>query len=256
MFDLEGKVTIITGASRGIGKSSALLLARHGAKVVVSSRNKHGKLEEVVGEIKGFGGEAFSVQAHMGNKADIDRLVDVTLEHYSRIDVLVNNAATNPIMVPLIDLQEEAWDKIMNVNLKGCFLLTQRVARVMVKQRNGSIINISSDAGIMPPRNLLAYSISKAGLIMMGQGLALELGEYNVRVNNIAPGLIKTEASKALWQDQNYRVRRLERTCLGRLGEPEEVARLVLFLASDASSFITGATIPIEGGTLISTLAI
>ena len=255
MFNLEGKVVIITGSSRGIGKSSALLLARNGAKVVISSRNKYGELEGVVDEIKNFGGEVLLVPAHMASKADIDRLVDTTLEHYGRIDVLVNNAGINPVMAPLIELQEGAWDKIMDVNLKGCYLLSQRVARAMVKQKSGSIINISSVAGVTPSANLLTYSISKAGLIMMGQGLAMELGKYNIRVNNIAPGLIKTRISEALWQDREYSAKRLEHTCLDRIGKPEEVAKVVLFLASDASSYITGATIPVDGGTLVGTLA-
>lgn len=254
MYDVKGKIVIITGASRGIGKSSALLLAKHGAKIVTCSRNKYGDLSRVAEEINDSGGEGIPISAHIGNKADIERLVNTTLDRYGRIDALINNAATNPVITPLVDLEEEAWDKIMDVNLKGCFLLTQRVARVMMSQRNGSIINVSSDAGVTPSPNLLAYSISKAGLIMMGYGLALELGRYNIRVNNIAPGLIRTRMSEALQQDEVYRTRRLAHTCLGRMGEPDEVARLVLFLVSDASSYITGSIIPIEGGTLVCTL--
>ena len=254
MFNIKGKVAIITGGSKGIGRSSAILLAQNGAIVVIASRNKYGDLDETAAEIRDLGGEVLPVQAHVGSKSDIDNLVNATLQKYGKIDILINNAAINPILTELVNLPEKAWDKIMDVNLKGCYLLSQLAAREMIKQKSGTIINVSSDGGIVPAPNLLAYCISKAGLIMLGQGLAKELGKYNIRVNNVVPGLIETRTAEALWQDPEFSRRRLERTCLGRTGTPEEVASVILFLASDASSYMTGATIPVEAGTLVSTM--
>lgn len=249
--ELSGKVALITGASHGIGRISALLLADAGAKVVVASRNKEGDLGNVAEEIKSKGGSALAIPANIGRGEDINNLVSQTLKAFGRIDILVNNAATNPVMTPLIELEERTWDHIMNVNLKGYFLLSQKVAKEMVKQGGGTIINMASEDGIKTWPGMIAYGISKAGVIALTQGLAKELGQYNIRVNAIAPGLIRTKFSEAAWSDEKQLKERMDKTVLKRLGEPEEIARMVLFLASSASSYMTGTTVCVEGGALI-----
>lgn len=175
-----------------------------------------------------------------------------TQREFGRIDILVNNAATNPVIAPLIEIDERTWDQIINVNLKGCFLLSQKIAKVMVKQREGCIINIASVNGIRLERGIVPYSVSKAGLIMLSQGLAIELGGYGIRVIAVAPGLIRTKYSEAIWSNEELRLERLKRTCLGRIGSPDEVANVILFLASDRASYITGTTIVVDGGKLAS----
>jgi NAD(P)-dependent dehydrogenase (short-subunit alcohol dehydrogenase family) len=249
---LEGKVAIITGASRGIGKSIALAFAHNGAKLVLASRDKYGELEKVASEVKSLGTAVLSVATHLGKNKDLDNLVAEAQREFGRIDVLVNNAATNPVISPFIAIEERSWDHIMNVNLKGCFLLCQKIARVMIEQKEGCIINIASVDGIKVEPNFVPYSISKAGLIILSQGLARELGQYGIRVTAVAPGLIQTKYSEAIWGNEEIKLERLKRTCLGRLGSPEEIANVVLFLASDKASYITGTTIIVDGGKLVS----
>jgi len=250
--ELKGKVAIITGASRGIGRSIALAFANSGAKLVLASRNKYGDLDEVGNEIRKIGTPVLVVPTHLGKSEDLDNLVAQTQREFGRIDILVNNAATNPVIASLIEIEERTWDHIMNVNLKGSFLLSQKVAKVMIEQREGCIINIASVDGIRPESGFVPYSISKAGLIMLSHGLARELGQYGIRVIAVAPGLIQTRTSQAIWVDDEVRAERIRRTCLGRLGSPEEIANVVLFLASDKASYITGTTIVVDGGKLIS----
>lgn len=250
--EFQGKVVMVTGASRGIGRSIALAFARRGAKLVLASRNKSGELNEVADEARKAGATVLAVPTHLGKSGDLDRLASEAKRDFGRVDVLVNNAASNPAIAPLMEVEERLWDHIMNVNLKGCFLLSQRVARMMIEQRQGCIINISSVDGIRLEPGFVPYSISKAGLIMLSQGLARELGPHGIRVVAVAPGLIETRTSEALWADEQIRTERLKRTCIGRLGTPDEVADLVLFLASDKAGYITGTTVVIDGGKLAS----
>lgn len=250
MFDLTGRVALITGGSRGIGRAIALGMAEAGADVVVSSR-KLQDLEEVAKEIQRLGRKALPVAAHVGKMEDIKNLVDRTLGEFGRIDILVNNAATNPVFCPILDLEERAWDKIMEVNLKGMFFLSQEVCRRYMKDKGGNIINITSVDGISPDPGLGAYSVSKAGVIMLTKVLAAEWAPYGIRVNAIAPGLIKTKFSQALWDNPAILDEVLSHTPLRRLGAPEDIVGAALFLASDASSFVTGETIVVDGGALI-----
>jgi len=248
--ELDGKIAIITGASRGIGRSIALTFAENGARIVLASRNKYGELDEVTNEVRGISESVLSVPTNLGKTEDIERLVGEAKREFGRIDILVNNAASNPAIGPLIDTEERTWDHVMNVNLKGCFLLSQRVARVMVDQREGCIINIASVDGIRLEPGFVPYSISKAGLIMLSEGFAKELGEYGIRVIAVAPGLVRTKYSEAIWGDEKIRREREKKSCLGRIGTPEEIANVVLFLASEKASYITGTTIVIDGGKL------
>lgn len=248
--ELDGRVAIITGASRGIGRSISLAFAESGARLALVSRNKYGELDEVANEVRGITESVLSMPTHLGKSEDIERLVAEAKREFGRIDILVNNAASNPAIGPLIETEERTWDHVMNVNLKGCFFLSQRVARIMMDQRAGCIINIASVDGIRHEPGFVPYSISKAGLIMLSQGLAKELGPYGIRVIAVAPGLIRTKYSEAIWGDERIRHEREEKTCLGRIGTPDEIANVVLFLASDRASYITGTTIVVDGGKL------
>ncbi len=173
---LEGKVAIVTGASRGIGRATALALADGGAKVVIASRNKYGDLDEVAKELKALKKTVLAVPAHLGSNEALTNLIDKTKQEFGRIDILVNNAASNPLLSPLAELEERTWDQIMNINLKGSFLLAQKVAKLMMEQKSGCIVNIASIDGLRPANGLGTYSISKAGVIMLTQALARELG--------------------------------------------------------------------------------
>ena len=246
-FRLDGKVALITGGSRGIGKAIALALAEAGADVALASR-KLPELEATAAEITEMGRKAIAVQANVRHLAEIDNLVRKTMEEFGHIDVLVNNAGTNPTFGSIFKIDETVWDIIMGLNLKGYFFLSQAVAKIMRDKGGGTIINTSSEGGIRPGVGLGVYSVSKAGVIMLTQVLAQELGRYNIRVNAIAPGVIRTKLSEALWADSE-RVKETENnTALGRIAEPEEMADTVLFFASEASSYITGQTILLDGG--------
>jgi NAD(P)-dependent dehydrogenase (short-subunit alcohol dehydrogenase family) len=244
---LDGKVALITGASRGIGKAIALRFAQAGARVVVSSR-KLDSVQAVAAEIEAAGGQALAVQAHVGQPDDVVALVARALEAYGRIDITVNNAATNPHFGPLLTADEGQWDKIMDTNAKGAFRVCKAVVPVMEAQGGGKIINLVSLAGLRPPPGMGLYGISKAAVIALTQQLAMELGQANIQVNAIAPGVIKTRFSQLLWQTPDIAGSILSRTPLGRFGEPEDVAGLALFLASPASDFISGAVFVIDGG--------
>lgn len=246
-FRLDGKVALITGGSRGIGKAIALALAEAGADVILASR-KPPDLEATTQEIRQMGRKTLAVPANVRHLPEIDNLVKKSMEKFGRIDILVNNAGTNPTFGSIFKMDETVWDIIMGLNLKGYFFLSQAVAKIMRDKGGGTIINTASEAGIRPGAGLGAYSISKAGVIMLTQVLAQELGRYNIRVNAIAPGVIKTRLSEALWSDPE-RVKETENnTALGRIAEPEEMADAVLFFASEASSYITGQTILLDGG--------
>jgi len=246
-FSLDGKVAVITGASRGIGRAIALRLAQAGAKVVVSSR-KLENVQAVADEIEAAGGEALAVQAHVGRTDDVVALVARTVERFGRVDVAVNNAATNPHFGPLLTADEGQWDKILDTNAKGMFRVCKAVVPHMEAQGGGKIINLTSVAGLRPSPGMGVYSISKAAVIVLTQVLALELGRVNIQVNAIAPGVIKTRLSQVLWQTPQIAEPILANIPLSRFGEPEDVAGLALYLASPASDYVTGSVFVVDGG--------
>lgn len=252
-LDLSGKVAIITGASRGIGQSIAEHFAQAGAKVVLSSR-KQDALDEVMASIKANGGEALAIAAHAGQKETLKALVDKTVEAYGKVDILVNNAATNPHFGMLLDAEDSMWQKTFEVNVMGNFWLCQNVVPIMRENGGGSIVNVASIAGIRPGAMQGIYSATKAAIISLTKTLSMELGSDNIRVNAIAPGLIQTKFARALW-DNDVLLKNVEdRTPLGRIGQPDEIASIALWLASDLSSFATGETFVIDGGLTISSI--
>jgi NAD(P)-dependent dehydrogenase (short-subunit alcohol dehydrogenase family) len=248
-FSLSGKVALVTGGSRGIGKAIAVGLAKFGADVAVTSR-KLPDLEEVAAEIKGLGRRSIAMATHVGRIDEINNLVPKVKDELGRIDILVNNAGTNPTMDSAINIEERAWDSIMNLNLKGLFFLSQAVAKLMQEQGGGKIINVASVAGITPDI-LPVYSISKAGVIMATKVMAQQWAQYNIRVNAIAPGLVKTRFSEALWSNPDIAQAVMVRTPLQSIAEPDEMVGATIFLASDASSYVTGHVLVVDGGSVI-----
>ena len=248
-LSLKNKVVLLTGASSGIGQAAAIGLAKAGADLAIASR-KLPDLEKVAAEIKKLGRKCVPIATHVGRIEEINSLVKKVLDEFGKIDILVNNAATNPSMASAMDIDERAWDSIMNLNLKGLFFLSQAVARTMKEKGGGKIINIASIAGISPDI-LAVYSISKAGVIMATKVMAQQWGQYNIRVNTVAPGLTKTKFSEALWGNPDILNIAMSRTPLARPAEPEEMVGAIIFLASDASSYVTGQVIAVDGGTTI-----
>jgi len=246
-FDLTGKVAIVTGSSRGIGRASAELMAATGARVVVSSR-KVDACRAVADGIIASGGDAHVIACNISRRDEVEGLVDGTLRHYGRLDVLVCNAAVNPYYGPLLDITDEAFDKIMGANVKSNLWLCGKAIPVMVRQGGGSVVIVSSIGGLRGSTVIGAYGISKAADFALCRSLAGEWGPHNVRVNCIAPGLIKTDFARALWEDEVNLKRRTATTPLRRIGEPSEIAGAVVYLASDAASFMTGQTMVIDGG--------
>jgi NAD(P)-dependent dehydrogenase (short-subunit alcohol dehydrogenase family) len=245
-FSLEGKVAVVSGASRGIGHATALALADAGASVVVASR-KIADLEPVAEEIKAKGVKSMAIAAHIAKMEDSRTLIEQVTKAFGRIDILMNNAGTNPYYGPLMDQDEKTYDITMNVNLKGLFFLSQLAARIMKTHGGGCIINTASIGGLRAG-DLGIYCVTKAAVIMLTQVMAKEWGQYNIRVNAIAPGIIKTRLSEALWKDPAVSAKAVAQIPLMRLGEPEEIAGAVVFLASKAGCYITGETIVIDGG--------
>jgi NAD(P)-dependent dehydrogenase (short-subunit alcohol dehydrogenase family) len=245
---LAGKVAIVTGGRRGIGKAIALALAEAGADIAVCDRVvDDGELNAVAEEVKRLGRRCLAVGADITSKADIDKLVLGVRDEFGTIDILVNNAAMN-IRAPLLELREDGWDKVINTDLKGYYLCSQAVGKVMVKQRGGNIINIASTAAMYTAPEMGAYCIAKAGVVMLTKVLALELAQYNIRVNAVAPSMVKTKFSQPLWDDPKTLKEIESGIPLGRLAEPEDIVGSVLFLASEASAYITGQTIIVDGG--------
>ena len=244
---LDGRVAVVTGASRGIGEAIARAFAGAGARVVVSSR-KPEAVEAVAASIRAAGGEAHAVAAHAGRPEDAARLVDECVAHFGRLDVVVPNAATNPTYGPLVGMGPEVYDKIMDVNLRGPLELARRAHPHLVAAGGGAVVNIASIEALSPTEGLALYSVSKAALVSLTKAMAREWGAAGIRANVICPGLIQTRFSAALWQDDAVREPFLARTPLGRVGTPEEIAALALFLASDAGSYCTGAVFVADGG--------
>ena len=246
-FDLTGQVAVITGSSRGIGRSSAELLAKLGAKVVISSR-KADACHEVADGIRKAGGDAHVIACNISRHDEVKALVEGTTKHYGKVDILVCNAAVNPYYGPLLDIKDEAFDKIMNSNVKSNIWLCSLAIPQMAARAKGSVIIISSIGGLRGSTVIGAYGISKAADFALCRSLAGEWGPQGVRVNCVAPGLVKTDFARALWEDEERLKRRCATTPLRRIGEPDEIAGAVAYLASDASTFMTGQTIVIDGG--------
>ena len=246
-LSLEGKIALVTGASRGIGKAIALAFADAGADLAIASR-KLEDLEKVAGEIKTKGRKALCVPTHARKIDDLENLVQKTMEAYNRIDILVNNAATNPAMGPIVDTDEKTYDHIMETNLKGYFMLSKLAGKIMRDQKTGTIINISSAGGVSPAEGLGPYCISKAGINMLTKAMALEMGPYNVRVNAIAPRIVKTKFSEALWSNEKLMKLEYQFTPLKCVATPEEIAQTALYLASSATNYMTGHVLVMNGG--------
>jgi len=249
MFDLSGKVALITGASRGIGEAIALAYSQAGAQVVLASR-KQAELDRVAEKIRETGGDVLSMAAHTGDLAAIAALVEKATDTFGGIDVVVNNAATNPHFGPILTAEDGHWDKILDVNVKGYFRVVKACVESMQARGGGKVINMSSVAGLEPQPMMGVYSVSKAAVIMLTKVLAAELAPYNIQVNAIAPGFVKTRFSAALWQNPQINEAILKRIPQKRMAEPEEIAGLAVYLASPASSFVTGSVFSIDGGQL------
>ncbi|RIK87310.1 MAG: short-chain dehydrogenase [Hyphomicrobiales bacterium] len=251
MIDLSGKVAVITGSSRGIGKAIAEACARAGASVVVSSR-KAEACEAVAAGLRAAGHKAFAHPCHVGRKEDLESLLAAAWAHFGPIDILVCNAAVNPVYGTMAELSDEAFDKIMTANVKGTLWLCNMVIPQMVERGGGSVILLSSIAGLRGTTTIGCYGMSKAAEAALARNLALEWGPSNVRVNAIAPGLIATDFARALIEDPERRARVEARTPLRRIGRPEEIAGVALFLASDLSSYVTGQVLVADGGEMAS----
>ena len=246
-FRLDNKVAIITGASKGIGKAIARALGQQGAKIVIASR-KQEAVNETAKEFLAEGIDAIGIAAHMGDMAQIKNLADQTVKHFGGIDIIVNNAATNPSFGQISETDNTVFDKIMEVNVKGALELCKLAYSIMKQRGAGSVINISSIEGITPGTGLGLYSVSKAALIALTKVLAKEWGADHIRANVICPGLIKTKFSEALTGNEKILKHILAKQALPQVAEPEDIAGLALFLASDASSFCTGAVFTADGG--------
>jgi len=243
----KGKVVLVTGGSRGIGKAAALTFADAGADIVICSR-KAETLAEVAKEVEAKGAKCLYVPAHLKKLEDLENLVETVISECGRIDVLINNAATNPGMGDIVDTEDDMFDHIMDTNLKGYFRLSKRVGKLMQKQQSGHIVNISSAGGVSPAEGLGPYCVSKAGINMLTKQMAMELGPYNVRVNAIAPRIVKTGFSKALWSNDKLMEAEYKNTPLKCVATPEEIAQSALYLTSSAANYMTGHVLVLNGG--------
>jgi NAD(P)-dependent dehydrogenase (short-subunit alcohol dehydrogenase family) len=246
---LTGKIAVVTGARRGIGRAAALALAGAGADVVISDIvTNDGLLDTVAGEVKQIGRQCLALKTDISKLADVENLMQQAVKKYGKIDILANIAG---VWIPgqnLVDTTEENWDTVIDVNLKGTWYCCKAAANIMAEQGGGNIVNLSSQVGLNPGKGGGAYSISKAGIIMMTRQLALELADKHIRVNAIAPGIVRTEFNRNIWKDADNAQKLGGMVPLGRLAEPEDITQAVVFLASDESSYITGTVMPVDGG--------
>jgi NAD(P)-dependent dehydrogenase (short-subunit alcohol dehydrogenase family) len=253
MSRLKGKSAIVTGASRGIGKAIAHAFAREGADVIVCSR-KQEAVDAAAADMQGLEGRVLPVACHVGKPEDLQKLVDRANTEFGKIDILVNNAATNIAQGPCLTFDDGQFDKMVDVNLKSTYRLVRLIAPGMMERGSGSIINIASIAGLRPQFHGLLYSMTKAALIMMTQSYAVEFGSKGVRVNAIAPGLIQTVLSEYYWKSEENRGKFLDGQPIKHLGQPEEIADIAVMLASDESSYLTGQTIVVDGGKMLASM--
>jgi 3-oxoacyl-[acyl-carrier protein] reductase len=247
----EGKVAVVTGASRGIGRATALALAKEGCSIVVTYERNREKADEVVQTIRGSKARAIAIKCDVSKRSDVEAMLETTINEFGKIDILVNNAAID-YGTPLFETTEEIWDRTLDVNLKGVFLCTQIAARHMIQRKYGKIVNIASNSGFgIAVWGETAYAASKAGVIQLTKTTAFELGQYGINVNCIAPGSVDTDGLRGDMTDQQYSEfleARKKITSLGIIAEPEDIANVVLFFASDESRFITGKTLLVDGG--------
>ena len=249
LFDITGKVAVVTGGSKGIGKAIAEALAAHGARVVVASR-KLDACQAVVDGIRADGGEATAIACNITNRPDLERLVKESEAAYGQIDIMVANAAVNPFMGSNLDIPDDAFQKIMTCNVQSNLWLAQMIIPGMQARKDGSFIIVSSIGGLKGDKALGAYAISKAADFQLARNLAVEFGKDNIRVNCIAPGLVKTDFAKALWTDPERSSKRLAGTPMARLGEPEDLAGIAVYLAAPAGSWTTGQVFVVDGGVM------
>jgi len=249
LFDITGKVAVVTGGSKGIGKAIAEALAAHGARVVVASR-KLDACQAVVDGIKANGGDATAISCNITNREDLEKLVRESEAAYGQIDIMVANAAVNPFMGSNLDIPDDAFQKIMTCNVQSNLWLAQMVIPGMQARKDGAFIIVSSIGGLKGDKSLGAYTISKAADFQLARNLAVEFGKDNIRVNCIAPGLVKTDFAKALWTDPERSSKRLAGTPMARLGEPEDLAGIAVYLAAPAGSWTTGQVFVVDGGVM------
>lgn len=247
MLDLNNKTAIVSGGSKGIGKAIAMKLAQADANVVICSRKKE-NLDSAVNEAESNGLTLIPIECNTSNNESIQSVVDHTLEKFNGVDILVNNAAANPYYGPILNSEDSHWDKIFDVNVKGYFNFAKACSKTMIANNSGKIINVASIAAKTPLEGLGVYNISKAAVVMLTKVLAKELGEYNINVNTLAPGLIKTDFSKALWENEDTHNKIVKSIPQGKMGSPDDISGMALYLASEASDFVTGSIFTVDGG--------
>ena len=247
MLNLAKKTAIVSGGSKGIGKAIAMKLAQAGANVVICSRKKE-NLDSAVNEAESNGLTLIPIECNTSNKESIQYVVDHTIEKFDKVDILVNNAAANPYYGPILNSEDSHWDKIFDVNVKGYFNFAKACSETMIANNSGKIINVASIAAKTPLEGLGVYNISKAAVVMLTKVLAKELGEYNINVNTLAPGLIKTDFSKALWENEDTYNKIVKSIPQGKMGSPDDISGMALYLASEASDFVTGSIFTVDGG--------
>jgi len=249
MFCLTGKTMIVTGASQGIGEAIAKGFARAGANIILVSRNLSA-LERVAREIEGLGRKALAISADIGNPEGIEKVVETTLKVFPRIDVLLNNAGISPVLKKAEEMALKEWEEIVKVNLTGTFLFCQAVGKVMIQQGGGKIINMISVGAVVAFPRQIAYCVTKGGILQLTKVLAIEWARHNIQVNAIGPAYLETELTKGMRESKVISEDLLRKTPMGRFGKPEEVVGAALYLASDASSYVTGQTLFVDGGWL------